>query len=90
MRHKNTFTRDDLIKMLKGEIISLTNREKGFLITCLMTAASESFRCSPRFNTKRDPESGIKYDGIPKSEIIKLLEKLGGDEDDLEELLGHM
>lgn len=68
----------------------LTNEEKGFLINCIMSAASEPFTSCIRFNNKYDSNSGIKYNTIPKSKIIKLLEKLGGDEDDLEELLKGM
>lgn len=70
--------------------MNMTDEEKGFLITCLITAASESFNYSPRFNKKYEPNSGIKYDKLPTSKIINLLEKLGGDEDDLEELLEYM
>lgn len=75
----------------EGIECELSEKEKGFLITCIMSAASEKFTSFPRYNKKFSPETGIKYEGISsKTEIIDLIKKLGGDEDDLNELFFYL
>lgn len=69
---------------------TLTDKERGFLITCIMTAASEYSTGAPRYNEKYNPSSGVKYEGLSKIEVIDLTRKLLADNDDLEELLGYL
>lgn len=81
----NDFYNDE-IKDIEISKDGLSKVEKGFLITCIMYAASEYFCCFPRFNEKYNSQSGIKYSSLCRSDIFDLVRKLGGDEDDLEEL----
>lgn len=74
------------------EIMKLTisNKERGFLINCIMRAASDCTLSDPRYNKRWNPESGVKYEGLSKMEVIDLTRKLLADNDDLEELLGYL
>lgn len=70
----------------------LSEKEKGFLITCILTAANEDFRYSPRFYKMYSSDSEIKLflqrhqnDILNRTEVIDLIRKLGGDKDDLQE-----
>lgn len=75
---------------IKEKNREFSNEEKGFLITCIMLAASETFYCFPRHNKKYCSESGVKYGTLTKIQIVDLLRKLGGDDDDFDELFAYL
>ncbi len=70
--------------------ILLTNEERGFLITCIMSAASELFQNFPRYKEQYKEESGIKYIKLSNEKIVELLHRLGGDYDDTYELFHYL